>query len=401
LSWLDDIVASTTESESPERYWWFAGLSVLSATIKKNVWIDRFFYKLYPNTYVLLVSAKSGLRKGVPIALAKSLLEITNNTKIIAGRNTIQAVLTELSKQYTLESGAVLNEAQGILLSDEFAMFLQENTEALTILTGLQNTHEHENSWKNTIKGSPVETLKSPCIQLLGASNEALFESVIKSKDIEGGFLARTFIVYESQRRCINSLVDKPENLWPLKDMSQHLKKIQNIKGEFQWSNPAKLLYKDWYHKLATQKFEDKTGSVERLGDQALKVAMLMSLANGSRLVIEEDILEEAIERSETCVLGAVKVSRSSGKSEIAKPQAQVLDILLRSENHSMPRRKLLNKLYPDLNAIILDRVLDTLEQVGALEITRQRGVGVVYTIPEKWAQQYENSLRYNDEESA
>lgn len=403
MSWLDDIVVSTRESESPERYWWFAGLSAISAVIKKRVFLDRFFYKLYPNTYVLLVSARSGLRKGVPIALAKNLLEEVNNTKIISGRNTIQAVITEMSKQYTLENGAVLSEAQGILISDEFAMFLQDNQEALTILTGLQNTHEHETSWKNTIKGSPVETLKSPCIQLLGASNEALFESVVKGRDIEGGFLARTFVVYESERRCINPLVDRPENLWPIKDMASHLKSLKDVKGEFQWTDPAKLLYKDWYHKLCKTKFDDKTGSTERLGDQVLKVAMLMALANGKKLLIEEEVLEEAIEHSEECVTGAVKVSRYSGKSEISESQRRVLDVLMKAENHSLSRKKLLNKLYPDLTAITLDRVIDTLEQAGGVERTREPKIGVIYTIPDKWVSQFENSMKvkYQDEEES
>ena len=411
MSWLDDVVSSLKESESPERYFWWSALTAISATIRKQVYLDRFYYKLYPNVYTLLVSARSGLRKGIPIALAKGLLDEVQNTKIISGRNTIQSVITEMSKQVTLEGGAVLSDAQGILLSDEFAMFLQDNTEALTILTGLHNTHEHATAWKNTIKGSPVETLKNPCIQLLGASNEALFESVVKSRDMEGGFIARTFIVHEEKRHCINPLVDKPENLWPLKDMAAHLRSLKDIKGEFAWTDSAKLLYKDWYYKLCAGKYDDKTGSTERLGDQVLKVAMLMALANGKKLLIEEDVLEEAIERSERCILGTVKVSRAKASSEgdIAKTQQRVINILVNTEGHSLSRKKLLNKLYPDMNAITLDNILDTLSQADALETSTQRVRGkreVVYTLKEAWIKQldvWDDSRRFivseNDEE--
>ena len=126
------------------------------------------------------------------------------------------------------------------MISDEFESFITEDPRALTYLTALHNTHEHEDSWKKRLKGSPLEELKSPCLTLLVASNEALFESMVKQKDIEGGFIARTFIVHESKRKLINDLMyteDEIENLLN-KNAKSHeillnrLKEIRKLSGK-------------------------------------------------------------------------------------------------------------------------------------------------------------------------
>src|SRR5208337_3505809 len=217
--WLETLLESTKEAEAPERYFWWAGLCAISAVIGKKVFLQRGpFYRLYPNIYVALVSARSGLRKGIPIMIAKKMVQDLDSVRVISGCNSIQGLIKELSMQQTFKSGAVVNQAQGLMISDEFESFITEDPRALTYLTALHNTHEHEESWKKRLKGSPLEELKSPCLSLLVASNEALFESMVKQKDIEGGFIARTFVVHESKRKKINSLIYTDEEIVKLID---------------------------------------------------------------------------------------------------------------------------------------------------------------------------------------
>src|SRR6516225_7674799 len=261
-SWLELLTDSTIESESPERYFWWSGLAAISAMVRKNVYINRYFYKLYPNIYVALVSSRSGLKKGIPISIVKSLLELCGTTRVISGCNSIQGLIKELSMQRTYPNGMVLSDAQGIMLSDEFESFLTDDPKALTYLTALHNTHEHEKSWTKNIKSSPIEELKSPCLTLLVASNEALFDSMVKMKDIEGGFIARTFIVYEKKPRLINSLIYPPKRKPDIHELTLRLLKISKITGEFKWTEDAASLYDTWYRRLSTLGIDDRTGSI-------------------------------------------------------------------------------------------------------------------------------------------
>jgi hypothetical protein len=92
MNWLTDLVDVFAESESPERFFYWSGLAVLSATIRKNIFLDRHIYKLYPNIYVFLV-AKSGMKKGIPVRNAKKLLELLGLTRVISGRNSMPKIL--------------------------------------------------------------------------------------------------------------------------------------------------------------------------------------------------------------------------------------------------------------------------------------------------------------------
>ena len=114
-TFLDILLESTKEAEAPERYFWWAGLCAISGVLRKKVFLQRGpFYKLYPNIYVALVSARSGLRKGIPIAIAKNLITELDSVRVISGCNSIQGLIKELSMQQTFKSGAVINEALGI-----------------------------------------------------------------------------------------------------------------------------------------------------------------------------------------------------------------------------------------------------------------------------------------------
>ena len=368
-SWLEILTQSTEESESPERYFWWSGLAAISAVVRKNVFIDRFFYKLYPNIYVALVSSRSGLKKGVPISIVKSILEETEMTRVVSGCNSIQALIQALSMQETFPSGMVIGDAQGIMVSDEFESFLTEDSRALTYLTALHNTHEHEKSWKKRLKNSPLEELKSPCLTLLVASNEVLFDSVVKQKDVEGGFIARTFIVHESKQKLINPLVHAPKTKIDKKELVARLVRMTRVRGEFRWTKEAADYYTEWYTKLCGLELDDRTGSVGRLGDQVLKVAMLISLSHKESLDITLDDLQLSIERCESCMPAVKVVSMSRKVTDIGEAITQVMKFLLVAPDQELSRSRLLTKLHGEgIDSLVLDRVIESLIQSGALK---------------------------------
>jgi hypothetical protein len=337
--------------------------------VRKNVYINRYFYKLYPNIYVALVSSRSGLKKGIPISIVKSLLELCGTTRVISGCNSIQGLIKELSMQRTYPNGMVLSDAQGIMLSDEFESFLTDDPKALTYLTALHNTHEHEKSWTKNIKSSPIEELKSPCLTLLVASNEALFDSVVRQKDIEGGFIARTFLIHEYRPKLINPLVVAPKVKLDAHELAMHLLKMSKIKGEFVWTPEAGDFYTEWYTKISLMDSDDRTGSVGRLGDQVLKVAMLVSLARKDTLDITVEDLSLAITKCEDCMPAVNVVSMSGNGTDISNAISMVLKLLLISPNQELSRNKILARLHPrGVDSITLDRVMNSLMESRAIE---------------------------------
>jgi hypothetical protein len=301
--------------------------------------------------------------------------------------NSIEGVIQYLSNQETRENGEVFTDAQALLCAPELSSFLTENDKSLTILTDLYDTNFHTNEWKKMLKSSPSETLKNHSITLLGASNETLFDTIIKSKDIEGGFIARTFIVHESKRRNKNSLMYQPEGLISKVDLAEAIKPVRNLKGPFEISKSVRDMYDKWYLGLPDE-YEDRTGTMERIGDKVLKAAMLTSLAREPVLKISKEGLEEAIDRTEECMGGVKKISMV-GASVLSPAIAKVLKCLLDQPENKIGRKKLLNKLWPDITSIDLDSVVDNLFQSGAIIQPFREGKEVTYQLAPGIADSY------------
>ena len=271
------------------------------------------------------------------------------------------------------------------MVSDEFESFLTEDQRALTYLTALHNTHEHEESWKKRLRNSPLEELRSPCLSLLIASNEALFESMVKQKDIEGGFIARTFIVHESKRKKMNSLIYNDDEIKELieidskhhKKLMDRLREVGNLTGLMRLSDSASKHYRSWYEQLFNSDMEDKTGTIDRLGDQVLKVAMLISASEQNDLIIAERQLAKAIEESEKCLMGTRAISMEKTKGDINPIIEKVLKELIRSPEQEITRKKLM--IATHIEAMLLDRALDTLVQRGAIHEPKRNSKKEIY----------------------
>lgn len=384
MTWVEKVLEGTEGSESPREYYYWAALSAISAVVANNVYLDRFYYKLWPNIYVILVG-RSGLRKGPPIWLAKSLVEEVNNTRVFAGRLSIEGVIDELSKAQTRkEGGPPIMDARGFLVSSEFASFIIQNDAALTILTDLYDRNYNDKQWGYLTKGGGQTQLKEPYLTMIGASNETHFKEVIPGNAIGGGFVARTFIIHADRKATSNPLTEKPKNLVNIVELAQYLRDVSKLKGQFMWTREAKELYDDWYAKFDNSDFEDDTGTLERLSDSVLKVALLVSLSRDMSLELKVEDVEEGIRKCIGFVPGATKVTLGAqGKSISKEGTAVVLRYLLQHPDHATTKTKLLQKFWGHFNADELKVIIDSLIVARAVRVEQKqtaagRGLGVI-----------------------
>lgn len=387
MNWIDQVVHSTAESESPARFQYWAAMAAISATVKRNVYLDRYYYKLYPNIYVFIVG-KSGLRKGNPVTLARTLVRDANVTRLVAGRGSIQAILKDLGRAHSIPGGGVMKDASAMVVSGELGALFVKDPDALTILTDLYDTHAHDPEWKNSLK-SGVDVLHKPCITLLGATNEEHFKDAVPPNQIGGGFMARTIVVLENQRRNINDLLDPPLITPDHKSLAYYLTELSKVSGVFApLVGNAKELYRAWYKELSVEHTFDKTGTLERIGDTVLKVAMNLSLAESHELIIKEHHVKEAIQEVEICQPGLKVVTMGAGSQTMAGQTALLLKEFLRKPENKMTRKQILNKFWGELDALDLDRIMETLIQSGAVNASNPGGV-VTYQMTKSAVEAY------------
>jgi hypothetical protein len=307
MSWIKKLLESTNGLESPQSYFYWSALASISATVAKRIYLNRGgIYRLYPNVYVFLISKKSGLRKGIPVNFAKKVTHEVGTVRVIDGQNSIQGVLKELSSIKTNEGGHIIKSAEGFLITGEFASFMLQDGVgfSLTTLTDLYDTQYHEKGFNKRLATQDELQLKEPCLTALFASNETHFFDAVPKTAMTGGFLARTFCIYESQKQAVNSLMRGSAKFIDYKDINSHLLAISKLKGEFKIEENAIDLYESWYQEFALQEIEGDTGTEERIGDNILKAAMLISLADSPNLIINIGNMEEAIKKSMDSFVG-------------------------------------------------------------------------------------------------
>lgn len=372
---IGQVIDETEEIESPKSYFYWSTLAAISAVLKKSVWFDFHAHKIYPNLYVLLIG-KSGLRKGAPIAFAKRLIHSVANTRLVTGRNTIEAITKELSMAYrggTNGSGPQYSDGAAFIASPEIATLLYENPAAHQIITDWYDTDAHEpHGWPNTLK-SNKEHIKDICITFIGASNLTNLHDSLPASVYAGGLIGRFCVVYEEKRRVKNSLIHAPKKLINLSAHSAYLRQVATLKGSFGWDGgeygPVANKFNDWYNKLEPEKSSDKTGSAERLHIKVIKTAMCIAIAHDMRMVITDADLEEAIT---ACVHTSPNILQPQGKSEDGAAIQLLMGELVATPGNRITDTQFLNRHNGDVSSIDLDRICQTLVRANAIKMYEQ-----------------------------
>lgn len=382
MSFISDFMKLSQGSESPRSYFLWSGLCSISAVVKRNVWIERPTWKTYPNIFVFLIG-ESGLRKGIPINLAKDLVTNVNNTRVISGRSSLQGIISHLGTAFTTEDNTVQDKAYGFICASEFSSSIVRDQDALTHLTDLYDSCYHD-KWTDLLRGGKV-TLHEPSITLLGGINPAHFEDFISPTAIQGGFVARLLLIFENEKACINPAVRKIEKKTiDLTSLEKQLKEIAKVKGEILLNNEALDCYEDWYYGFEndrkTKKTKDRTGSINRVGENVLKIATLVALSRCPSLEITAEDIKESLRFCINSFSNINKTTISQGSTEYASQTKLVFDELISSDNFEMSRSKLLSRNYGTLDAIDLDRIINSLEQAKAIT-TYNKGPEVYYKL--------------------
>lgn len=400
-SWIQQVMESTSELESPKSFFYWSALCTLSAVLKDNVYLLRGgAFKLYPNIYVMLL-ANSAMKKGFPIGLSKDIVKLVNNTKLIIGRSSIQGILKELGSVSSTQPGGkiVSSKSCGYFLASEFSSSLVEDPAAFNCLTDLYDRHWNEGAWKSLLKQETF-TLKDPTLSMLVATNDPHLKDFVKEKDVYGGFFGRIFVIREEQVSHLNSLIDDLKNPPVPALLAEYPRILSQLNGPFKSlsGTAAGKFYDEWYHDfystIRVQKVEDKTGTIGRFGDSVLKVAMLLSLAEKPELEITKQAMEEAILVCEKFVEGVRKATLGhGGKAQFAEQKALIIHELLARENHQVTRQILLKKYWMHMNADDLDIIMRSFDDAGMVKPHNMGGT-VVYQMPETIAKKLNERLR-------
>jgi len=359
----------TKEYESPTSFWQWSGYAAIAAILRDHVYKKEGDFVLMPNIYILLLATSSVHRKNKPIDVCEALINHVNNTKLITGSASIQAIVEELSRVETdQKTGKLIRSGAGIFLAQELSAALIEDPQAIKILTDLYDYKPFGYTTRRISRSSAkVEKLT---LNLFAGSNLAMLKDFFTGVAIYGGLLARMFLITPDEFRPGNSLwsLNSSDKFLKIKDS---LREISSLTGEIKFAPEAQKEYDLWYYpfRRSCEKNTDKSGILGRIHTSIIKLSILLA-ANDLSLTVEKKHIEQSIAEGTKLLPNYRTFVMQTGYSRDNNELGSILiDLFARADGNRLTRKKILQQpafMIP-VGAELLDKLLLTLEGGGML----------------------------------
>ena len=372
--WLMSYLQYTAKQESPNNYHIWSGLSAISATLRRQVFIDMGHFTVYPNMYVVLVGPAGKCRKTVAINCATRLVSNLNDEdiKISADSITREALIGALKDSTSSVdlNDSIYTHSSLTVISKELSVFLgSNNPNLLSLLTDL---YDCPDLWVYKTKGQGTDTLHGVWLNLLGASTPDWLVGSIPLSAIGGGFTSRVMFVVEDAVRHKTALPKiTKEELKIKEDLIAGLERMSNLRGEFILNEEAIQFFTNWYLN-ENIKIEDPrfSGYAERKHIHLLKVALLLSISRGSTQIVSDIDIKGALELINNIEPNMIKAFGSVGRNPSAQDIGFIIDCIQKVGKIS--REDLINIAWKDVNTTEFERLMETIKEMG--NVVEMRG---------------------------
>ena len=372
-------------TEAPDAFVIWSAISVVSAVLKKKVWINRGTYKIYPNQYIVLVGPP-GVGKGTAIHPAHSFIKDYKTpvlSNYLSDRITAPKIIEKLAAGFQTQkvvNGAIIvsQESCAVLMATELSTFLGSSDWMTSFLCDTWDRNEFEYDTKN--KGS--SHIKDMCVSLIGACVPDFIRKINGKQNaaeaINGGFTARTMFVFANEKSkklaWPISLVDTNGGMQKIANLRHDLECIAQCNGEFIFSQDARTRWSSYYPNIqATDHDSDVVRYFKSRQDvHVLKVAMCLSAASSDSLVIDLWCLNTAIALVEG-VLATLDITfRGVGESSLSEATAKIQTYIERKGLAF--RYEVIRDNHRHATMEDIDRIINTLYAIGIITIKTVNG---------------------------
>lgn len=377
--YIEQFLEYTSAYESPTEFFYWACIAGVAATLRDNCFLQLGDTRIYPNLFVLIV-ARPAMRKAKPLNATIELLKHVQNTKIIEGRTSIQAVVKRLGELERTKSGAGISGASGIIYAEEISAMFTEDDATIPVLTDL---YDFKSTYTSSLVSRDSVKLTNVVITLLGASNEELLKPIFTNKAIYGGLLSRCLVVYGDRVRHRNSLVYESKEKYDPTILREMLTRISKLRGFFQFTPEAAAFYDDWYTNVCPEleKKNSNTGIDGRIHTNILKVAMVIAASSRCELMLTVEDLRTAIDKCQSLYVNYRRLTLGSGKNKDAEVQVIILKALWEAPDYKLSRRELMYKCWGDVSDEGLDSISRTMQTAELVTVAETKGDGQVFQL--------------------
>lgn len=366
--WLEAYLEYVSETEAPSKYRLWSGISALSSSLKRKVFVKRGMLKIFANQYIVLVGPP-GVGKGTAMTPAIELVREANTAHFIEDRATAERIQEILANGFpqiqTLGGGMNITgtDHSATAVAPELSIFLGASDWSLQFLCTLWDKSE----FTYDTKKSKTVIIKENCFGLLGACTPDYIRKLNKDAmaAVAGGFTSRTIFCFAAKKE--KTIVWPQGNSLALKQpLVDDLRHISQLHGEMQWTKESRDLFADFY----TQN-EDETDEFEsevlmnfraRMWSHVVKAAMVLSISEGDDLIIKPRHVTTAINMVHEVFATLDITFRGVGESDLSEATDRIMRFI--EKKGKCTRAEIMRFNYRHITDEDLERVLSTLKTI-------------------------------------
>lgn len=289
-------------SEAPETFHKWVALSLLSSAIGRRVWLDLGYFKIFPNTYFVLIGPPATMKStamGIGTRLLKA-LELGEGQQVHFSGDSVTrerlimdlAAAMSVDTAHLLPSGEYHTHSSFTIQCSELEVFLrQKDRDMVKFLTDLFDCPD---DWTYKTKTQGEETIIAPCVTLLAGSTPQDIPEIFDEASIGTGLTSRMLFVYAQTPGAPVPLPRMTkEQLYARDKLKIFLSRVPKMYGEMALDDEAEKFYIDWYMaRERTHKDARIAGYWSRKHVHMMKISMLLAISENRTQVSVDDIQE-------------------------------------------------------------------------------------------------------------
>lgn len=384
---IEEFCLYCEPTEVPGIYSLWTGIFMAAEMLGRDCFLDQGHFVVWPNLYIVLVAGSAVCRKTTAIVLAEDFIKrVEPSVRILSQRMSAEAMIKALSGIKVKDQTKVINEAVGCFINDELSTLIDKNSFKTPLISTLTKLYDCKDFPYETIARG-TETVRNPCLSILGGSTPEWLKGAMPIDSIKGGFTSRFIFVFKASNekrvawpRLNQTMVERGERI--LHDLNE----MRKMRGPFGATDGAIALYEQEYSNFLDGPMGRNLylrGYVGRRHVTLLKLAIAFSASRSDEREITEVDLLKALKSLRSAEGGMDLVMRSLTSEPIGEISEHIMSLIML--NGVMPRALLINETRHRVSVRELDVILEALVGAELVEKVSDRG-SVVYRYKKKGA---------------
>ncbi len=340
--WLRTYLDYTENTECPSSFNFWVGVWTIAGALRRRVWLDMGHFQWYPNFYLFLVAPPGIVSKSTTLSIGTKLLEQVPGIKFGPEAMTWQALTQALAtslEEVPIEIPGEITQfypmsCLSIAAGELGTLIDPSHRELIDALVSLWDGKT--GAWEKWTKTSGSDKIINPWLNIASCTTPSWLALNFPEDMIGGGFTSRCVFVYADKKR---QLIAYPYTMTAVNnkqmqaDLVHDLELISTLRGPFVLSPEAQEFGQAWYEKHYTNPPANMDsarfgGYLARKQTHIHKVAMILSAATNSSLILQRTDLEKAVLLVDSLEPQMRKVFESIGVEGSGKYLHMILMIL-------------------------------------------------------------------------